>query len=766
MHWIKDIEELEAINGKPSKMVFMKQIPMLEEGCVKILAQSPIAGFGYQDEEGNCHTTLVGGEQGFTNVESPIQISFDFTLNNPFPAKGSGVSFVFLLPGVGEVLRLNGILKERVKTKVTISVNEAFIHCAMAVLRSRLWSVSPFNFSLPADNIAKYTAKPLLDSTAAEFLKSSTFIFLSSWDANGSSDTSPRGDDIGFVQILDTETLALPDRKGNKRTDTFRNLLNNNKISLVAIIPGCNIVLQVSGNAKLTNDESLLSKMDIGGKPPVLALVIKVESASFALNENMQKANIWHHKAQTDQKNIPDMMALALKHFAMNEARGIGARIRRYITSTLSKSPALIRLLVNFGYQKDLKAQGYLLNSDDHQAKTNNGFTATLLLKLPIPVRRRISGLLNRFSVYLKHVSSVIDSDSILKPSEKDTLPDYEVQVKEIKKETSTAVTLTLEEISGKIFEFKPGQFFTVLMNINGEQVRRAYSASNAPGTNLLNITVKKVAEGKCSTYITQDIKKGDLLDLFGPSGRFCVTLDPASSREYVLLAAGSGITPMMSIVQTVLAKEPESKVSILHGNRSLEDIIFREDWTIISSQYPERLMVRHLLSSPPPHWDGGIGRLDETDSRNELLRLAPSNHAEFYICGPVPMIKAVKQALLELDISLDRIHEESFNTVQQSLANESYGSNISHNVYIRREGTGIGDFLVPAGKSILQAGLDAHVPMKFSCGMGNCGDCRVKLIRGEVSLSEPNCLTREERDQGFILSCVAKPVTACSIEI
>ena len=747
-------------------MVLMKQIAQLDQGCVELLANSPIAGFGYRDQEGNGHTTLVGGAPGFMRVESPTRISFDLGEKLHGPTKKGGVSFVFLLPGVGEVLRLNGTISALANDRITIAVEEAYIHCARAILRSRLWSEPQANGSLPEDNLGEEISEPLHHPTIAKILAASPFVFLSSWDANGASDTSPRGDDRGFVQLLDGKTLALPDRKGNQRTDTFHNILSNNQISLVALVPGSTLLLHISGKAALTTEETLLATMALNGKPPHAALTITVKSALLEHSEAIQQAKLWLLSSHVDQSNVPDMMALTVRHLALNESPGMSAKIGRFLSRLLSGSPKFIRTLINFGYQKELKAEGYASTKDGESKAVKRELLTGLLLKLPAGVRQKAPILLQNVSAYLSRVASAVDDSTPIPTVSTGKLPTRQVRVVDIKRETADAVTLSLEDTSGGVFEFKPGQFFTVLLTIHGEQVMRSYSASNAPGTSRLTMTIKKVADGLCSTYINQTIKAGDTLGLLGPSGSFCVTPDPAASREYVLLAGGSGITPMMSIARAVLATESGSKVSLLYGNRAWEDVIFAQAWTELSQQYPDRLNMRHVLSSPPTDWQGGIGRLDEATARQELINLEPSDTAHFYVCGPEPMMKGVKDALIGLGVSSDRIHEERFSSTLQREIRGASISEIPQTMTVQQNGASIGEVLVPVGKTLLQAGLNAHVPMSFSCGMGNCGECRVKLVRGDVKMAEPNCLSAGERNQGFILACVARPVTATTIEL
>ena len=295
----------------------------------------------------------------------------------------------------------------------------------------------------------------------------------------------------------------------------------------------------------------------------------------------------------------------------------------------------------------------------------------------------------------------------------------------------------------------------------------RSYSASNAPGTGQLTLTIKKVANGVGSTHLNDRVQPSDTLKLLGPSGTFFVTPDPAVSREYVLLAGGSGVTPMMSIAQTILATEPDSKLAVLYGNRRWEDVIFADAWTDLLRRYPQRLTVRHLLSDAHAGWTGGEGRLDEGTTRTELLLLAPSPQAHFYICGPEPMMKGVAAALTGLGVAPDHIHEERFGSPPPpQAAGEADLIRQVHTVTVQQVGAESEELLVPAGKTILQAGLAAYASLPFSCGMGNCGECRVKLLQGQVNMSEPNCLSALDKEQGLILTCVARPSTDVTLQM
>jgi len=341
------------------------------------------------------------------------------------------------------------------------------------------------------------------------------------------------------------------------------------------------------------------------------------------------------------------------------------------------------------------------------------------------------------------------------------------VHVVEVVRETPDAVTLVFEDPTKTPFHFKPGQFFTLLLDIDGENVRRAYSASSVPeDTHRLALTIKRVAGGLCSNFVNDRVRAGDVIELLGPSGNFAVDIDPTASRELVLLAGGSGITPMMSIARTVLADEPESRVTLLYGNRGEADIIFYQALSSLQKQHPGRLRVRHVLQTPPLDWAGGSGLLDETVCGDELTALAPSDDAHFYVCGPEPMMAAARNVLIARGIPPERLHEERFSQPHRRTQRDDAPLGVEQQMVVERKGTHIGAITIPAGKTLLETGLAAGLPMPFSCAMGGCGECMVKLVDGQVEIEEPNCLLPEERAKGFILACVSRPLTPTKVEL
>lgn len=357
MRKVTTAEGLEAIIGTPRQMVLMKQIAALDEGCRIVLAHSPVAGFGFRDGEGVPRSTFVGGVPGFVRVDSPTRVAFDLPLGSAGPVKGGGVSLVFLLPGIGETLRLNGAVAERSDTGVVLDLREAFVHCARCILRSGLWA-EPSRVEVAGGS--HDLTGPLADPAVTKHLASSPFAVVSTWDAEGSSDTSPRGDPAGFLRILDGRTLALPDRRGNQRADTFHNLLACDRIALAAVVPGRDEVLHVSGTATVTDDPVLLSTMAIGDKPPKTAAIVHVVHAEIVANEALRLSRMWQRSAHVDRSSVPDLMALGARHLANNQTPGAMASMTRLVTRGLAASPTkLLRRAIDLGYRKELEDEGY-----------------------------------------------------------------------------------------------------------------------------------------------------------------------------------------------------------------------------------------------------------------------------------------------------------------------------------------------------------------------------------------------------------------------
>jgi ferredoxin-NADP reductase len=294
---------------------------------------------------------------------------------------------------------------------------------------------------------------------------------------------------------------------------------------------------------------------------------------------------------------------------------------------------------------------------------------------------------------------------------------------------------------------FVPGQFFTVLVPVEGEVLRRAYSISAGATDGRVSITVKKIEGGRVSARLVDGAVVGMRLQVLGPSGEFTVAPDATAARHLVAIAGGSGITPIMSIVRSVLAVEARSRVTLLYGNRTEASVIFAAELARMEAGSGGRLVVKHVIEARE-------GRLDAA--------AAPMDGDAYYVCGPEAMMAAARAALLAGGVDGARIREEKFSSPARRQAAQV---EVAQPVTIRRGGVTL-DVIVPAGATLLDAGLAAGVPMALSCAMGGCGACAVTLTAGEVVMDEPNCLGPDERARGTILACVARPLSPCTVEV
>jgi ferredoxin-NADP reductase len=342
------------------------------------------------------------------------------------------------------------------------------------------------------------------------------------------------------------------------------------------------------------------------------------------------------------------------------------------------------------------------------------------------------------------------------------------VKVARVVRETADAVTLVLEDVTGAPFHFIPGQFFTLLVPVGGEILRRAYSAcSDARETERVSITIKRVANGVVSNHVNDHVREGDLLQLLVPSGSFVAEPRCDSERHLVLLAGGSGSTPMMAIARTVLAEDPGARVTLVYGNRGEADIIFKGALGELAHTFGPRFVVRHVLSAPPPKWTGGVGMLEERVVGAELAACNVDDQASFFLCGPEPMMRASRAALVARGIPEARILEERFSMPHLRARSPGAISAAGPQILtIRANGAGVREVYVAAEQTMLEAGLTAGVKMDYSCTMGGCAACKVRLCDGEVEMEEPNCLSAAERKQGYVLACVARVRSPATIAL
>lgn len=340
--------------------------------------------------------------------------------------------------------------------------------------------------------------------------------------------------------------------------------------------------------------------------------------------------------------------------------------------------------------------------------------------------------------------------------------------VKEVRRETKecVSVSFTVPKELTESFSYTQGQYLTIRAIINGEEVRRSYSICSSPLENELRIAIKKVTGGIFSAYANELLKKGDTLGVMPPIGKFFTELHPDQSKQYVGFAAGSGITPLLSIIKTTLQTELNSSFTLVYGNRNRNSIIFKEELEALKNLYMNRFSVIYILSREKTDAAINFGRIDSEKTFSICHKLIDTNHTDsFFLCGPEEMIFSVKDTLEKLGVSNKKIHFELFTTAgirkssvvrEESLVHSKNKSRIT----VKLDGIAFDFELGFEGDAILDAALKHGADLPFACKAGVCCTCRAKLIDGEVDMDANYGLEPEEIEQGFILTCQSHPRT------
>jgi ring-1,2-phenylacetyl-CoA epoxidase subunit PaaE len=342
----------------------------------------------------------------------------------------------------------------------------------------------------------------------------------------------------------------------------------------------------------------------------------------------------------------------------------------------------------------------------------------------------------------------------------------HRLAVNDLRREAPDAVSLTFaipRELAGD-YHFSPGQYLTLRTTLGGEEVRRSYSICSGPDDGEIRIAVKRVDGGAFSSFVTDELKCGDEIEVMTPTGRFGVAPEPDAARIHVGFAAGSGITPILSIVKGVLAREPNSRFFLFYGNRTTAGMLFREELEELKDRYLDRLSIFHVISGEEQDIPILHGRLDAEKVRVLLRSLVPAESVDHvFICGPSGMSDELEPTCRELGIAADRIHVERFVSglggkprpkavVPASAPPKAMAALIIDGK--RRE------VPVAEGEAILDAALRAGVDLPFACKGGMCSTCRAKLVEGEAEMEFNYSLEPWELKAGFVLTCQAKPTT------
>jgi ring-1,2-phenylacetyl-CoA epoxidase subunit PaaE len=342
----------------------------------------------------------------------------------------------------------------------------------------------------------------------------------------------------------------------------------------------------------------------------------------------------------------------------------------------------------------------------------------------------------------------------------------HRLTVKDLRRETRDAVSLTFaipDELQDD-YRFAPGQYLTLRTTMDGEEVRRSYSICSGPDDGELRIAVKKVDGGAFSSWAADELKSGNEIDVMTPTGRFGIAHVPEAARIHVGFAAGSGITPILSIIKGVLTSESESRFFLFYGNRSPDGMLFREALEQLKDRFIERLSVFHVISGEEQDIPILYGRLDGEKVRVLLRSLVPASSIDHvFICGPTGMSEEIEATCRDIGIPADRIHIERFVSglggkprpkavVLPSAPPKAFASLVIDGK--RRE------VPVAEGEAILDAALRAGMDLPFACKGGMCSTCRARLVEGDAEMDVNYSLEPWELEKGFILTCQAKPVT------
>lgn len=343
----------------------------------------------------------------------------------------------------------------------------------------------------------------------------------------------------------------------------------------------------------------------------------------------------------------------------------------------------------------------------------------------------------------------------------------HALTVRSVEPDTAEAVVVSFDVPPAlrETYAFTQGQYLTLRKTLDGEELRRSYSICAGVDDGELRVGVRKVAGGRFSNWINDSLAAGDTIEVMAPQGRFFVPLDAQARRHHLGIAGGSGITPILSIMKTVLAREPHSRFTLLYANRRLASTMFKEELEDLKNRWMTRLVLHHVFSDEPTDAALNHGLMNRAKIAEFLSSVVPAatiSHA--YVCGPFQMNDEAEAALLGAGVAEDRIHIERFGVAPQAggaVVHEAAPGDAEHaRVVIIRDGLEREIGFDRQQPSILDAATAAGLELPFSCTSGVCGTCRAKLLEGQVRMERNFALDKAEVEAGFVLTCQAHPTT------
>ena len=342
----------------------------------------------------------------------------------------------------------------------------------------------------------------------------------------------------------------------------------------------------------------------------------------------------------------------------------------------------------------------------------------------------------------------------------------HPLTVTDVRKTIKDAVVVTFDRPDGGAFDFIQGQYLTFRHDFDGEELRRSYSICAGRDDGILQVGIKRVDGGAFSTWANEALKPGDVLEAMPPMGSFHTPLDPTAERHYLGFAGGSGITPVLSILRTVLAREPHARFSLVYANRGVNSIMFRDEIEDLKNTHMGRLNVIHVLETDAQDIDLFTGRVDEEKCARlfqSWIDIASVDTA--FICGPEPMMLGIARALRDHGLTDDQIKFELFASAQpgrakrKAVSTEAASAGTQTQVKVTLDGA-TRSFAMPKDVSLLDAALENALDAPYACKAGVCSTCRAKVLDGEVEMLTNHALEDYEVARGYVLTCQCYPVS------